>query len=353
MKILLLGGTGAMGAYLKDILSEKGYKVVITSRKKRKANKTIEYRQGDAKDLAFLKEVLQVRWDAIVDFMVYSDEEFRERIELLLKSTKQYIFLSSARVYNGSQQLMTEESARLLDSSSDDEFLTKNEYSLIKARQEDILRSSALNNWTIIRPYITYSERRLQLGTLEKENWLYRALQGRTIVFSEEMKSRFTTLTYGFDVADGIACILGNSNSLRKIYHITNDHAHKWSEILEIYLGVMEENLGFRPNVIYQDLDEFLVWNPGKYQIIYDRLFDRKFDNTKINEFINTKEFSEPTIALKKCLTQFLKNPEFNSINWRSEGIKDRYCKERTPLSEIKGVKQKIKYILYRYIIKM
>ena len=40
-----------------------------------------------------------------------------------------------------------------------------------------------------------------QLGVLEKELWLYRALNGRTIVFSKDIAEKSTTLTYGYDVA--------------------------------------------------------------------------------------------------------------------------------------------------------
>jgi hypothetical protein len=91
----------------------------------------------------------------------------------------------------------------------------------------------------------------------------------------------------------------------------------------------------------------------GKYQIIYDRLYDRKFDNTKINEYINTKKFTEVRIGLKNCLLKFLSNPRFHHINWKSEAIKDRFSKERTSLKEINGYKRKVKYLLYRYFIKM
>lgn len=352
-QILLLGGTGAIGSQLTNFLSNRGNKVVVTSRGLRESRGLVEYRKGNAKNLDFLSEVLQEKWDAIVDFMIYSEEEFRERVDLLLCSTSQYIFLSSARVYNESKKAITEDSTRLLDSSFDHDFLATSEYSLLKARQEDILRSSNKKNWTIVRPYITYGEKRLQLGNLEKENWLYRALRGRSIVFAKDIVNHFTTLTYGVDVATGIACLINNSNSFGETYHITNECACKWSDILDIYLDVLEDELGNRPKVIYQDLSDYLVWNQGKYQIIYDRLFDRKFDNTKINEFINTKDFVHVQIGLKRCLRLFLANPEFKSINWKIEALKDKYAKERTPLREISGFKQKINYLVYRYFGKI
>lgn len=352
MRILLLGGTGAMGVHLTSVLSDRGDKVVVTSRIQRESKGSVKYFKGNAKDINFLRKILQERCDAIVDFMVYSEDEFKERVDLFLNSTFQYIFLSSARVYDDSREPLIESSPRLLDSSLDTEFLATNEYSLSKARQEDLLHLSNYKNWTIIRPYITYGEERLQLGTLEKENWLYRALNGRSIVFLDDMKEHLTTLTYSLDVASGIAKLIGNQKSFGEIYNITSGQASKWSEIITVYLDILEEKLGYSPNVIYQDLSDFLDWNPGKYQIMYDRLFDRKFDNTKINKVVDTKEFIHVKDGLSKSLDKFLSNPKFKHINWKNEAIKDRYAKEKTSLKEIMGLKQKIKYLMFRYIIK-
>lgn len=351
MKVLLLGGTGAMGVHLTNILCSQGNRVVVTSRSYKKSNELIEYRQGNAKDIVFLSKILEEEWDVIVDFMVYSSEEFKSRVNLLLESTHQYIFLSSARVYDNTD-VITEKSNRLLDSSEDNEFLSTDEYALSKARQENILVASQRKNWTIVRPYITYSEIRLQLATLEKEKWLYRALKGRSIVICEQFREHFTTLTYGLDVSNGIANLINNPKAYGEIYHITNNSSYRWEEVLNIYLDVIEETLGKRPKVVYQDLNDFLQWNPGKYQIIYDRLFNRKFDNTKINQFINTNEFMELEDGLKKCLSEFLNCPKFNYINWKEEAIKDRYVKEKASLKEIQSFKQKLIYVLYRYIIK-
>lgn len=351
MKVLLLGGTGAMGIHLAKILSSRGSKVVVTSRSKRAAQGLIEYIQGNAKKVEFLNTLLEEKWDVIVDFMVYKEDEFKERIQKLLDACSQYMFLSSARVYDNSEEFIKEESSRLLDTCKDKEYLVTNEYALSKARQEDILTSSAKQNWTIIRPYITYSEIRLQLGTLEKENWLYRALKGRTIVFSEDIKNHFTTLTYGLDVANAMVSLMGRSEALGQVYHITSNHSYRWEELLGVYLDVLEEELGKRPKVLFQNMSDFSTWNSGKYQIIYDRLFDRKFDNTKINEFINTDEFTDAKEGLKSCLRAFVEHPKFNAISWRNEAQKDRFTHEKTPLAEISGIKQKIKYLLFRYFI--
>ena len=91
MKVLVLGGTGVMGESLNKFLSDKGVDVFVTSRSYRSNIKNIRYIQGNAQDLVFLKSILNQHWDAIVDFMVYSSDNFKNRIDLLLKSTSQYL----------------------------------------------------------------------------------------------------------------------------------------------------------------------------------------------------------------------------------------------------------------------
>jgi uncharacterized protein YbjT (DUF2867 family) len=124
---------------------------------------------------------------------------------------------------------ISEDSPRLLYTSKDKEYLATDEYALAKARQEDLLRNSGQRNWTIIRPYITYGEKRLQLGAMEKEAWLYRALKGRTIVFSSDIAKRFTTLTYGLNVAEGIQAIIGATSALGRAFHITCETSLTWA----------------------------------------------------------------------------------------------------------------------------
>jgi nucleoside-diphosphate-sugar epimerase len=350
-KVLILGGTGAMGIHLVQLLKEQQVETFVTSRRNMKSNEQgLYYLQGDAKEESFLQGCLQMHeWDAIVDFMVYDTQTFKRRIDSLLNNTKQYVFLSSARVYADSELPITETSPRLLDVSQDTDYLATDEYALTKARQEDILKNSGRNNWTIIRPYITYSENRLQLGVLEKEEWLYRALHGRAIVFSCDIMEKTTTLTYGFDVAKGIVSVIGKDNALGECFHITNSGSIQWREVLEVYLSVLEKQLGTRPTVVLQDLETFLAWRNIKYQVRYDRLYNRVFDNAKISQYIDTEKFTETQIGIKQCLEYFLKNPTFNSLNWSAEAKKDRMVKEKTSLCEIEGIKPKLKYLIYRY----
>ena len=92
MNILILGGTGAMGTHLCQILANGGG-IFVTSRRERKAENGVTYLKGNAHEEQFLYTILKKRnWDVIIDFMIYSTDEFRQRADLLLQSTKQYVY---------------------------------------------------------------------------------------------------------------------------------------------------------------------------------------------------------------------------------------------------------------------
>ena len=100
MKILVLGGTGAIGVDLVQILADRGSEVHVTSRQERKSkHRNIIYIKGNAQNKKFLDSLLIAKYDAIVDFMSYDTDTFAERVGSLLDHTKQYVYLSSSRVY--------------------------------------------------------------------------------------------------------------------------------------------------------------------------------------------------------------------------------------------------------------
>ncbi len=132
-----------MGSHLSAILSsQKDKSIAITSRKSHPSSNNIRYIAGNAHDNAFLDELLTEKYDVIVDFMVYNTDEFRKRATKLLKSCTQYVFISSSRVYADTEMVITEDSPRLLDTCTDEEYLTTDEYALTKARQENILKTA-------------------------------------------------------------------------------------------------------------------------------------------------------------------------------------------------------------------
>lgn len=349
--ILILGGTGAMGVHLVNLLNRNGHFVTVTSRRRHKNFGNIMFVEGDAHDSSFLFPLLNRHFDVVVDFMIYHTDEFAQRCCKLLKECGHYIYLSSSRVYADSNTPLTEDSPRLLDVCTDKEFLATDGYALAKARQENLLQQSGMVNFTIIRPYITFSEIRLQLGVLEKEAWLYRATHGRTIVFSHDIADKYTTLTYGLNVAEGIAALIGRKEAYGEAFHITGNESYRWCEILNKYLDVIERYSGRRPKVFLLDKCPNLTSLTGQYQVKYDRYYNRRFSNEKINHFIDTSGFLPTMYGLEKCLNSFLSSLAFKGINWETEAKNDRWTHERASFKEMENMKQLVKYLLYRYVL--
>lgn len=277
MRILVLGGTGAMGAHLVGLLADAGHEVVCTTRRERPSTGRVSYAVGDAKDAGFLDGLLGGRWDAVVDFMLWTTPEFRERYRKLLGATDQYVFTSSYRVYADSA-VIREDSPRLLDVVDDLEYLATDEYALRKARCEDMLFESGRSNWTIVRPAVTYdgANGRLQLGVFESGDWLWRAMNGAPVPLPGEMLGKQATMSYGGDVAEMIARLVGNSKAIGEAFTVSGSDHMAWGDVAKAYADV----LPFK--VASVGLAGFERARGGVYQIRYDRMFDRVIDNSKV-----------------------------------------------------------------------
>lgn len=286
-KVLVIGGTGAMGIYLVPELLDLGYAVDVLSLDDLKSDTpNLRYFKGNARDKDYVREMLdEGKYDGVVDFMIYNQHDFPDWYEMFLDRTDHYIYLSSYRIYADEEHPIKESSPRLLDVSPDEALRASNDYCIYKAQGEDTLRASNYRNWTIIRPAITYSQRRFQLVTLEMEKTVRRALLGRTVVLPREAKDKQATMTWAGDVAKMIACILFNEKAMRETYTVSTAEHRTWGEIADMY----GELIGM--NVMWVSAEEYVetfglpegearlgVWR----QLKYDRLFDRIVDNSKI-----------------------------------------------------------------------
>ena len=309
-KILVLGATGAMAVYLVPLLLDKGYTVVGVSLDDAKSyDEKLTYIKADATDIDFLKNQLKEGYDAVVDFMVYKSVDlFKKYYELFLKNTKHYIFLSTYRVYADDAPL-SETSARLLDVEKPEDFVTEFEYSIYKAEEEDLLNASGYNNYTIVRPAITYSKRRFQLTILEADVLLYRMLSGKTVVLPEGAMKKQATMSWAGDVAKMIESIILNPKAYRETYNVSTAEHMSWEDIAKIY----QEMGGLK--YITVDNETFLDiigLDLARQQLLYDRCFDRIVDNSKILSLCGMKQ--EELMPLKDGLMHEFKNVTVDSI---------------------------------------
>lgn len=321
-RVLLLGGTGAMGVYLAEVLVAMGHEVLVTSRRERADGKGVSYLCGNAHDLAFLRDCVgKARPDAIVDFMCYDTAGFRARVETLLGASGHYLFLSSYRAY-AEQVPLREDSPRLLDVCDNAAYLRTDEYALSKARQENCLRETAKagQRWTIIRPAITFSKERFQFGVLEADTVCWRALRGLPLVMPPEMLAKRTALTWGRDVAEMIARLVLNPKAYGEAFTTATAESHTWREVFEIYRDAIGARLA------ECSMEDYLYVTQAPWQVRYDRMFDRVVDNSKVLSAtgMTQADLTPLAVALPRELAAFREHPRYAGIDWGRTARMDR-----------------------------
>ena len=290
-KILVLGATGAMATYLIPELLGKEYIVDGVTIEEVVSNKeNLTYITHDAKDMEFLTEILKNGYDAVVDFMIYNVlEDFKPYYKLFSENTEHYLFFSTYRVYGGDFPI-TENTKRLWDDLPEG-YITEREYSIYKAQEEDYIRASGCKNYTIVRPAITYSTRRLQLTTLEANVVAYRMLTGKTVVLPESAMDIQATMTWAGDVAKMLSAIILNPKAYGETYTVSTSEHMTWREIVKIF----EEVGGLKYITVDDDTYIKIVasetWAPyARQQLKYDRCLNRIVDNSKILALMGAKQ---------------------------------------------------------------
>lgn len=283
-KVLVLGATGAMGKYLIPYLAEAGHRVDAVSLDEVKSEwPNVRYIKANAKDRTVLKPLLAGKYDGIVDFMIYPTSEISYFLPLMLNSTEHYIYLSSYRVYDNKEHPVRETSPRLLDTADNIILRNSDDYSIYKARGENIVRTFPRDRWTIIRPAITYSLMRYQLVTLEAPNNVGRAFAGKKVVVPEPARNVQATMSWAGDVARMIERLLFNARALGETFSVCTAEHHTWGEIADYYKDIC----GLQ--TVWIDKEDYLrilnddpFYLGARWQLDYDRLFDRIMDNSKV-----------------------------------------------------------------------
>ena len=278
-KVLLIAGGGTLGTYTAKELLNKGCAVdVICLEDYTSNNPKLCYHKAKA-DLNYLTEFLKDKYyDGIVNFIHYYFPEMYKPVHKLLTSkTDQLIFLSSYRVYAESKQPLTEEAPFLADVVEDEEFLKSEDYAVPKAICEKYLREeSDTKNWTVVRPIISFSDKRFDLVTVSGHEIIDAARSGKTVILPEAAKNLTAGLDWAGNSGKLIANLLFKKECLGEAYTVSSGQNLTWGEVADIYTRLTGVN--FR----WTDTEEYVSTGHGGNGLFYDRLYDRAVDNTKI-----------------------------------------------------------------------
>ena len=296
-KVLLIGGGGTLGTYTAQELLKQGHSVdIICLEDKTSDDENIKFHKGKA-NLDYLSEFLKNRmYDGIVNFIHYPDiEEYPPVHSILTVHTKHLIVLSSYRVYADAQHPVTEQAPMLLDVSTDKEFVETEKYAISKAKLEKYLNSECKGqNWTIVRPVISFSKLRFDLVTYYGHDLLRKIENGEIIPLPIEAKELTAGLDWAGNSGKLIANLLFKKETFCEAYTVSSAQNLTWGEVAENYTELMGAKFS------WVSLEEFrkATNDYNLYALLYDRLFDRNIDNRKIlkatgltnNDFISVKD---------------------------------------------------------------
>lgn len=313
-KVLLIGGTGAMGMYTIPELLKLNYHVFVTSRKKRDSdNPSLTYLVGDGHDINWLELIAEKYFfESVVDFMLYSYEELKPKVLRLQKLGKQYMYSSSYRVYADCESFITEESPRKIERLKNNSNLADDHYGISKALQENLLLQSELENYTILRPGMTFSRNRFQYGAMDNFD-IIRTVRGAKSALPETMRNTFTTLTYGKDVGSMISRLVGNPKALGEVINVTSDQSYTWEEISGIFNTVFGTETQFISDKLYTQ-------TTNQWRTMIDRRFNRRFSTEKVERITGLDFSAFPSLeeALREAWKESNHQLFYNAkTNWK------------------------------------
>ena len=306
-KVLLIAGGGTLGRYTaKELLSKDCEVDVICLEDNISDNSNLRYYKANA-DLKYLTEFLKDNYyDGIVNFIHYTSvDAYKPVHKLLCSKTDQLIFLSSYRVYADLQHPITETAPMLADVVKDDEeFLQTENYALPKAGCEKYLREeSGTKNWTIVRPVISFSDKRFDLVTVSGREIIDAAKSGKTILLPKAAKNLTAGLDWAGNSGKLIANLLFKKECFEEAYTVSSGQNLTWGEVADIYTRLT--GVKFR----WAETEEYVNTGHGGYILIYDRLYDRKVDNSKILKATGLKK--EDFTSIEDGIKIELKNVGF------------------------------------------
>lgn len=345
----MIGGTGTISYDATKYFLTKGHQVYLLNRGHRndlKAN-NLHYIIADALKYDQLKDALDGEFfDVILDFIMFTCEQMKKRLPILADKCKQYIFISSATAY------------RLVDDIISEDTPLGNtdwKYSKEKMECENFLtsHSSEFNfAYTIVRPYITYDNRRIPFPVITKVSYyslIERIMKGKPVIICGDGENKLT-LTHTRDFAVALEGLLLNPKALNQDFHITSDCVTNWNEILHI----IEDTVGVKAEVVYIPVD-FLATHfiSERDELLYDKSKDHIFDNSKIcaavPQFKTTYSVKDGIAMTVRNLLASKDKQRIDYLwNYKEDAIIELYERENGAVIHKAPVWSKMMYGLYQ-----
>lgn len=318
MKVLFIGGTGVISSASAPWAIAQGIDLYLLNRGQSvrsmpegathlKAN----VQNADEVDAA----IGQHEFDAVVNWIAFEPTDVIRDIERFQNRTGQYVFISSASVYQlPVSNLPITESVPLVNSYW--------RYSQQKIACEDVLMQAYRERnfpATIVRPAHTYDKTLIPVtgGFTTME----RLRRGKHALIPGDGTSLWT-LTHHEDFARGFVGLLGHPQALGEAVHITSEEALTWNHIFSL----LAQAFGYTEQFLHvpSDLVHAHDTNLG-VTLLGDMTSSKTFDNSKIKRLVPSYHAVIPFHRGVEEIARFYRNnPGYQSLNHELDGTMDR-----------------------------
>ncbi len=281
MKVLFIGGTGNISAAASRRAIERGVELHLLTRGRRGIELPgANWITADIDDPLRVAEVLgDRRWDAVVNWIAFEPADVERDIELFAGRTGQYVFISSAAVYQKppSHPVITE------STPLHNPFW---EYARNKIACENRLleayRTGAFPV-TIVRPSLTYETViPVPLGGWDNYTIIDRMKRGEPVIVHGDGTSIWT-ITHAHDFARGFVGLLGHQQAVGHAFHITSDELLTWDQIYQAVAAAA----GVEARIVHIPSDFIVHVEPALEGTLRgDKAYSVLFDNSKIKRFV-------------------------------------------------------------------
>ncbi len=310
MNILVIGGTGTISTAVSKEILKNGHSLYLLNR----GNSNIEFEGSitnlisDINDEEHVKALIKdTKFDCVIDFIAFTKSDLERDYRLFNNCTSQFIFISSASVYNKPcRNVFINEATPIKNPFS--------EYAQNKIECELYLNELYRNDdfpITIVRPSHTYDDKTVPVG-VHGYNGSYaiikRMLEGKPVLISGDGTTLWT-VTHSSDVAKGIVGLIGNCRAIGETVQITGDEPITWNQLHKIIADALD--VPFKPFYVSSDF----LHRAGKYDfrasLIGDKSNNALFDNSKIKSLVPGfhAEIS-PHVGIKNAVNYVMSHSE-------------------------------------------
>jgi len=284
MKILFVGGTGIISTACTELAVKRGMEVYLLNRGKTPAKipSGVKVIKADIrKESEAAAALAGMNFDVVAAFFTYTVADVERDIRLFAGKCGQYVFISSASIYQKpvSHYLITE-STPLHNPFND--------YSRNKIACEDRLTAEYRRNGfpvVIVRPSWTYGDTSIPLTVSSLQHpWsaVDRMLKGKPIIIHGD-GTNLWTCTHNSDFAKAFVPLLGDVRALGHAIHITSDEVLTWNQQYQI----VADAVGAKPKFVHVSSDMLVAFDPRREEFLQgDWANSAVFDNSKIKRFV-------------------------------------------------------------------